>query len=336
MVPSVNDSAVLLASSLVWPTVALLVSVLLLLTQRKAISALIGRIQKANFPGGTLELTDSDTAKIIDLANALPQDSRLPPAPSDENRALPNTDEVTPEQNREALDEPTPLPTAEVDDLVMLRTRIANLLSEVAFPPPPEGGGPISYIIEVLRHRGVLSDETTKALRDTVEIADKASTGVAVPHRLTIAAQNNGPTILQQISQLRATAPAKCEDHILAVLEREMPRSWTVEWDAKVEAARVDALVRRDDVRVVVEVRTKVHPGADGQVDSLRRWLSAVPKQLPVVLVLLGNGLNDRLMRQVRGDHLGEVKVLLWDNESSSLIDEIDEVLEQPRQKIAR
>jgi hypothetical protein len=205
----------------------------------------------------------------------------------------------------------------------------------VVFPPPPEGGGPLSYLIEVLRHRGVLSEETTKALWDTVEIADRASTGAAVPHRLTVAAQNNGPTILQQISQLRATAPVKCEDHILAFLQREMPRSWTVEWDAKVATARVDALVGFGDVRVVVEVRTRVHPGADGQVDSLRRWLSAVPNQLPVVLVLLGNGLNDRLMRQVRGDHLGEIKVLLWDNESDSLINEIDELLERPRQKVA-
>ncbi|HEY4023792.1 MAG TPA: hypothetical protein VGM75_34270 [Pseudonocardiaceae bacterium] len=44
--------------------------------------------------------------------------------------------------------------------------------------------------------------------------------------------------------------------------------------------------------------------------------------------------MDDRLMRQVRGDHLGEIKVLLWDNGSDSLINEIEELLERPRQKV--
>jgi hypothetical protein len=327
----VNDSVVLLVSSLTWPIVVLFISALLLLTQRKALGGLIGRISKASFPGGGLELRERDATTISSLIEALPQDTKLALIRQDDSPEPGDAREPSPEENREALDRPAPLPTGDVDDLVMLRTRIANLLSEIAFPPPPAGTSRVPYTIGILHNRGVLSRRTANALQETIKIADQASAGAAVPKQVATAVGNSGQAILEQIAQLRATAAARSEEHILEVLRNKMPRGWSVDMDAPVGSSRVDALVQHNESSAVVEVRTRLHSGDNRQIEALRQWFSALSKDMPVLLVFLGGGLNERTLRQVSEGHSAEIRVVLWDDEAATLMSELSDLIELPR-----
>lgn len=331
-----NDSLVLLVSDLTWPIVILLIAALLLFTQRTALGGLLGRISKANFPGGGLELRAQDAATISNLIEALPQDSKPTRAWQEDSREPGSAKDPSPEQNREALDKPAPLPTGDVNNLVMLRTRIANLLSEIAFPPPPAGTSTAPYTIDVLHNRGVLSTRTADALQETIKIADQASAGAAVPRQVATAVENSGQAILEQIAQLRAAAAARCEEHILEVLRNRAPHGWSVDMDARVGSARVDALVRNNGSSAVVEVRTRVYSGDYRQIEALGQWFSALREDMPVLLVFLGGGLNDRTLRQVSESHSAAIKVVLWDDEAPSLISELSELVKPHRHEETR
>lgn len=79
---------------------------------------------------------------------------------------------------------------------------------------------------------------------------------------------------------------------------------------------------------MVVEVRARVRPGADEQIEAVREWLSVLPPQLPVLLVMLGERLTRRELRWICSGRDEAVELLLWDLEASELIVALRELLE--------
>jgi hypothetical protein len=355
----VNDSAVLLAANLAWPAVVLVVATLLLATQRKPVGRLIDRIKTLKYPGGEAQLggavseTGADT--IQTLADTLSRD--LSERSEREEPAEPEADTEAGEamRNREPLAEFDPLPVEEVTGLVMLRTKAANLLSELAVPPPPGGFGPVSATIDVLLGRGVLRMDQARALRDAMDIADQAARGAMVHRRVAVAVENSGPAILEQLALLRTVAAARFEDHVLDTLQDSVPPGWVVDIDRAIVTgdqqqgdglgttvarrhARVDALVTAGDSSAVVEVRARLQPGVAFQIKAVREWMRALPPDLPVLLIMLGDGLAPRELQQISEGHEAFVEVLQWDRNAGSLVTMLSDLLgvRAPRQAQAR
>jgi hypothetical protein len=343
----VNESAVLLAGDLAWPSCVLVIAVVLLATQRKPIGGLIARIKSVKYPGGEAELSvpEADADKIqaaVDTLSRDPltervdrQDLAQPAAEADDKSM----------QNREPVAAPTPLPSEKVTNLVMLRTKAANLLYELAVPPPPGGFGSVSATIDTLVKRGVLDDKQAKALRGLVDIADLAARGAVVPERVEEAAENSGPAILEQLALRRTEAAARFEDYVLDTLQDTAPREWSIDIDRAIVSehldatdqgvssgkrprhARVDALVTVGDREAVVEVRARLQPGASGQIQAVREWMKALPPDIPILLIMLGEGLTPREIEQMCGGHRGPVELLEWDRDADSLIRDLGELL---------
>jgi hypothetical protein len=339
----VNESWVLTAGDLAWPIVVLMISVVVLMTQRGPIGRLIDRVKSLRYPGGAAELTEGSVDVISTLVDTLSRDLS-----ERTDRAEDDGDPADLIANREPIGDFEPLPTEEVSGLVMLRTKVANLLSELAFPPPPGGFGRVLATIDVLVNRGVLDVTTAQALRDTMEIADEAARGSMVPRRVALAVENSGPAILDQLALLRTVAAARFEDHVLDTLRARLTPGWSVDTDRAIPRdwpavsasdgaadgrppahARVDALVTIGERAVVVEVRARLQPGARGQIDAVVAWLSALPQPLPVLLVMLGDGLTTRELRRIRDAHGGAVELLLWDRDSGELIVAVRELAAQ-------
>lgn len=345
-----NDSTVLAIGDLAWPVVVLVIAIVVLASQRAPIGRLVDRIKSLKYPGGEAQLgaavPEGAADTILTLVDTLSRD--LSERTDREAAARPATeaDAVEPIQNREPLGDFEPLPTEEVSNLVMLRTKAANLLSELALPPPPGGFGPVSATIDILRGRGVLDATQAQALRDAVDIADQAARGAMVPRRVALAVENSGPAILDQLALLRTVAAARFEDYVLDTLRQRLPGGWSIdidraiprgeqgeETDARIPLAtqaraRVDALVSWRDRRAVVEVRARLQPGSRGQIEAVRDWLGALPSTLPVLLVMLGEGLTARELQQLRDGHDAAVEVLEWDRDADALIMILRDLLE--------
>jgi hypothetical protein len=327
-----------MVGDLAWPVAILIIAIVVLASQREPVGRLIDRLKKVKYPGGEAELAvpESGAESIRTLVDALSRDvsERV-----DREEAPPAGDApMEPTHNREPLGDFEPLPTGQVSDAVMLRTKAANLLSELAFPPPPGGFGPVSATIDVLHSRGVLDAEQAQALRDAVGIGDQAAGGAAVPQRVTLACQNSGPAILDQLALLQTVAAARFEDYVLDTLRQRLPAGWSMDIDRALPRnenapgglhARVDALVTAGDQRAVVEVRARLQPGSQGQVEVVADWLRALPPDLPVLIVMLGEGLTARELRQIGDGHEAAVEVLQWDLDADALIVVLRELLER-------
>jgi hypothetical protein len=228
---------------------------------------------------------------------------------------------------------------------VMLRTKVAILLSELAVPPPPGGLGSVSRTIQVLLGRGVLDDKTARALNEAVEIADQAASGARVPLRVGVAVQNSGTAILEQLAFLRTIAAARFEDYVLTTLQDQLPGGWSADIDRSIASdappelqegpaadrgfrhVRVDALVTAGGSDAVIEVRARLQPGAPGQIEAVRTWVEALPTRLPIVLVMLGDSLTRRELQHITGSHEGPLEILQWDTDSGLLISVLAGVL---------
>jgi hypothetical protein len=344
----VNDSAVLMAANLAWPVVVLIIATLVLASQRDPVGRLIDRIKTLKYPGGQADLGAVPEAGADDLRtlvyrlqrNVSDRAEREEPETAGEAEA----DETM--QNREPLASFEPLPIERVTNLVTLATEAAHRLSELAVPPPPGGFGRPSAMIDTLLGRGVLEDQAAQALLRLVDIADQAARGAMVPPRVAIAVENSGPTILSQLDLLRTQAAARFEDHVLDTLQKRAPREWSIDIDRAIVSddqpdktasdapsatrprhARVDALVTVGDRSAVVEVRARLQPTVPGQIDAVREWMKALPFDLPVLLIMLGEGLTARQLEQIRDGHGAPVELLLWDSEAKSLIGVLNNLL---------
>jgi hypothetical protein len=352
----VNESAVLLVGSLAWPVTILVIAVLLLTTQRESVGGLINRITGFKTPVAEL-VAEKGVAVISTAVESLSRDVTVQPEP---DKRPADGQAIEPIQNREPIRDVEPLPPEEVTNLVVLRARAANFLEELAFPAPPGGFGAVSSTLEVLRRRGVLDNEQAAALSQLIEIADDAARGATVPRRVAQAVQNSGLAILVQLDKLRAVAAPKFEEHVLDTLRQRLPGGWSLAIDRAIPRdaltdpsvpadpsvpvhVRVDALVTAGDQSVVVEVRARLRPGADSQIEAVRDWLAALPTDLPVLLVMLGSGLTDRELRRICSGHQGAMEVLLWDRAAGELIVTLRELLDRsgvttglPAQRTAR
>jgi hypothetical protein len=352
----VNESAVLLVGDLGWPVTVLVIAVIVLSTQRQPIGRLIDRMRSFKYPGGEAELSVVAEAGVAVISTAVESLSRDVTVQAEPGKRPAEGEQSEPIQNREPIGSIDPLPVDEVTSLVALRANAAIALEELAYPPPPGGSGSVPATLEVLRRRGVLDSEQASALSQLVDIANEASRGAIVPRRVGQAVQNSGTAIVRQLDKLRAVAGPKFEDHVLVTLRQRLPAGWTLDVDRAIprEApladaaervhARVDALVTAEDKTVVVEVRARLQPGADGQIEAVREWLAALPPALPVLLVMLGERLTDRELRWICSGHDGPVELLLWDRDADELILTLRELMErgeagiktgQPTQRIA-
>jgi hypothetical protein len=344
----VSETVVLLVGDIAWPATVLIIAVIVLLTQRGPIGGLIGRIRKLKIPGGgEAELgvvAEASVAVISSTVESLSRDVIVQPEPG--KRAVAG-EPIEPIQNREPIGEVEPLPVDDVGDLVMLRAEAEIIIEALAFPPPPGGFGSVSDTLEVLRHRGVLDDKQAKDLRRLIEIAGQATRGAVVPTRVAESVRNSGPTILKQLDKLRAAAGPKFEDHVLLTLRQRLPGSWTLDIDRGIRRdvpdvilpngaadpdavrATVDALITAGDRRAVVEARPRLRPGADGQIEVVREWLAALPPELPVLIVMLGERLTERELSWITSGHEGPVELLLWDRDSAELIMTLRVMLER-------
>ncbi|HEX6521762.1 MAG TPA: hypothetical protein VF070_17420 [Streptosporangiaceae bacterium] len=333
-----NESAVLLAGDLAWPVTVLVIATLLLVTQREALGRLIDRIKSLKYPGGEAELGMVAEAGVAVISTAVESLSRDVTVALEPGKRPADGEQIEPVQNREPIGDVEPVQVDEVTSLVVLRTNAAILLEELAYPPPPSGFGSVSATLDILRRRGVLDNEQATSLAQLIEIADEASRGAIVPRRVGQAVQNSGTTIVRQLDKLRAVAGAKFEDHVLITLRQRLPAGWTLDIDRAVPRdetsaesvhARVDALVTAGDRNVVVEIRARLQPGADIQIEAVKDWLAALPPQLPVLLVMLGERLSDRELRWMCAGHEGPIELLLWDRHSSELIGALRELLDR-------
>jgi hypothetical protein len=366
----VNESAVLLAGDLAWPVAVLFIAVLVLVTQRQPIGRLIDRIKSLKYPGGEAELglvAEASVAVISTAVESLSRDVTVQPEPG---KRPAEGEVIEPIQNREPIGDLEPLDVEEVTNLVVLRTRAANVLEELAYPPPPGGFGAAAATLGTLRRRGVLDEMQATALGQLIDIADEAARGAVVPRRVSQAVQNSGPAILAQLDQLRAVAGPRFEDHVLDTLRQRLPGSWSLDIDRAIPRggladpaqltdpetgaladgdhqgavlhARVDALVTAQDRHAVVEIRARLQPGVDSQMEPVREWLAALPPELPVLLVMLGERLTDRELSWIRAGRDGPLELLLWDRDADELIITLREMLDRsgvrtglPTQRIA-
>lgn len=348
-----NDSAVLLASNLVWPVAVVLISLVLLSSQRKAIAGLIGRVKSVKYPGGEVQAAGAvpETAGDTVLALVDTLSRNLSERSEREGLIVTEATEAVADvviENREPLAGFEPLPVEEVTSLVMLRAKLANLLSELAVPPPPGGFGPVSATIDTLVGRGVLDVAQAQALRDTVDLSDQAARGAVVPRRVAIAVENSGSAILEQLALLRTVAAARFEDHVLETLQEQIPTQWSLDIDRSIVStgspvqlqagvqdlgrrhARVDALVTAADRAAVVEIRSRLQPGASGQIEAVRTWLGALPSELPVLLIMLGDALTARELKAISNGREGTVELLQWDRYASALVPTLRDLLRGP------
>lgn len=334
-----NESVVLLVGDLAWPVTVLVISVIVLITQREAVSGLIGRISKIPTPLGEV-IAEKGVAVISSAVESLSRDVTVPPEP---DKRPPDNGAIEPVQNREPIGELEPLPIDEVTSLVLLGIQAASLVEELAFPPPPGGFGPPSATLSVLRRRGVLDGDQASALENLFQVSNEASRGAVVTRDVAQAVRNSGQAILIQLDKLRRTAGPKFENHVLDTLRRKLPGGWTLDIDrpiprvgagdpdgpAESRHASVDALVTARDRSAVVEIRARLQPGANVQVETVREWLAALPPELPVLLVMLGERLTDRELRWICSGHEGPVEFLLWDRDADELIMTLRELLDQ-------
>jgi hypothetical protein len=340
----VNDSVVLFASDLAWPAVVAVIALVLLTTQRRPIGRLIERINSVKYPGGELgtALPESGPETIKDLLNSLSRDMSEPTgqpepiparAPAGGNALL---------QNREPLGPIEPLPIEEVSNLVDLSANVMNMLSELAYPPPPGGPGSVTENIGTLILRGVLDNDQGQKLMAVVDLADRAALGAEISPRLATSVKNAGLPILDQFNKLRIVAARRFEDHVLSVLRRNMPGDWYVDIDRTIMTSdggngtgmpvgehrvKVDALVTAGDRQAVVEVRARLQPGATDYIEEVRELVAALPEDLPVLLVMLGERLAAHELQQIRGSRGAAVELLEWDRYPNALIPMLRDIL---------
>lgn len=344
---------VLLATNLAWPIAVLIITTLLLITQREPIGKLISRIMKVSYPGGTAELgtaiPEYAAETFASLADKLARDPAELTSRDGASVEQDSTGATGPAPNREPLGEFHPPPSDEVDDLVSLGLRARNLLSELSQPPPLDGVESVYAVIDVLRNRAVLDLEQAQAFREMFGLVDRAAGGAEIPPKVANAAANTGRAILDQLAIRVPAAPKRFEDHVLEVLQVQLPVRWQIQIDAAVRRPqavrqtgtaearsladlheRVDALVTAHDRQAVVEVRARLEPSSSGQVGAVERLLKGLPPDLPVLLVVLGEGLSGRQLREFRHLRSGPVELLQWDRDSGEFVSTLRDLLQDP------
>lgn len=264
-----------------------------------------------------VELADraAPIAAAADVASATADERRVLAADTTAERATLAAD-VRP--SSEPVDADAEL-DAGVPDIVFrlsdLSTSLAGVLRRLLSPPPRRPMTGTEEMAQVLSNRGVLPPALATAVERVVRECRTAARSGRVRARLDEAAMAYGPRLLADLHCLRPTVGPAFERHVLERLDG-MPRC-TVRKRWVVSGHQVDALVTRDDVDVVVEVRARVGPGATDAVRETREWLHGVPVALPVLLIVPAEPPASPDWQDVR-DRPG-LTVLSWDERSDEL-----------------
>jgi hypothetical protein len=70
-----------------------------------------------------------------------------------------------------------------------------------------------------------------------------------------------------------------------------------------------------------------LQPGASGQIQAVHEWMKALPPDIPILLIMLGERLTPRELEQMCDGHMGPVELLEWDRDGDSLIRELSGLL---------
>jgi hypothetical protein len=76
-----------------------------------------------------------------------------------------------------------------------------------------------------------------------------------------------------------------------------------------------------------VEIRAHLQPGSNRRINAVKEWLETLPQDLPVLLIVPGEGLTSRELRRVRGDRKAAIELLVWDRDANSLIAALRSIL---------
>jgi hypothetical protein len=230
-------------------------------------------------------------------------------------------------ENREPLlDVPAPV-VDQVSDLSTLWHRIEGSLVRLAGPVGDRVQA-VDDVITVLRRRGVLDEPTVAALHKLAEATKEVSSGAVLSENDSAAVRAAGADTLAALDRLRRFAPAAFEQHVLTQLRAVAGPDWVIEFDAQREGQDgrpfpIDAVVRRGDREVVVEVKV---PASRSRWVKLVGWLRRAPANQPVLLVLPDHAADVRALAGDQG--LGTLRVLEWDTQADQLGEVLREMLE--------
>jgi hypothetical protein len=173
-------------------------------------------------------------------------------------------------------------------------------------------------IVDVLIERGVISAGLRQDLKAVLRDGDLAAEGYIVPERVSRAAEQAGPSILQALAQQRRFVAQLFEEHVLTVLKCELAPT-SVKENAQLGSARFDALVEDGaGNRVAVEIKSRLRPNSSIQFMGVARLVSTLPNDLALVLVVAGLGLSNRQLDKLRAHRVGKIHLVRWDEDHES------------------
>ncbi len=201
-----------------------------------------------------------------------------------------------------------------VSDIVFglsdLSTSLSAALRSLLAPPPRITVHGTEDMARILNNRGVLPPPLSAAVARVVR--ECRSTGTRRNRaRLDEAAMTYGPDLLADLHRLRRTAARAFEEHVLDALD-QVPRC-TVDRGKVLRSSQVDALAERDGTAVVVEVRSRIGPGATSPVDDASEWLRGIPAEVPVLLIVPAEPTSSPRWQEIR--NRPGLTVLSWDEE---------------------
>ncbi len=195
-----------------------------------------------------------------------------------------------------------------------LGASLATALRSLLSPPPRMPIHGTEDMARILSNRGVLPPRLAVAVERVIRQC-RTTDNRRNRARLDDAAMAYGPSLLADLRALRRTAALAFEQHVLRQVEL-VPRC-TVDRGIVIQGNQVDAMAERDGSEVVVEVRSRVGPGATGAVEEAFEWLRGIPAQMPVLLIVPTEPTASPRWQDIRSRQ--GLTVLPWDEEHGKL-----------------
>ncbi len=164
-----------------------------------------------------------------------------------------------------------------------LSTSLSAVLRTLLSPPPRIPVHGTEEMARILSNRGVLPPQLSVAV-ERVARQCRTTGSRRIRARLDDTAMTYGPIMLADLRRLRRTAARAFEQHVINALMR-VPRC-TIDRGKVIQGNQVDALAQRDGTEVIVEVRSRIGPGATNAVEDASEWLQGIPVDAPVLLVV--------------------------------------------------
>ncbi|WP_133985447.1 hypothetical protein [Kribbella voronezhensis] len=231
-------------------------------------------------------------------------------------------------ENREPHEDITVETAIGPTGLVQLRLELERVIRSLAAPPPPPGERSAMAMLDVLINRGIVPADLRGPISQLLQAGDRAAHGDRVPERVSRAAEQSGPPILQSLAQRRGSVAQRFEDHVLDVLTEVAPTDAIVRENALFGGAIVDAIVSAGEKEVALEIRSRLTPRAANERERVTRLIENLPTEAPIILIVAGVGLSERQLEHIRRGRSGAVHLVRWDVEADTLGQLLESCLE--------